>query len=431
MAEKPWYRRRWLRVACVLALAAVAGYGIYWWCSPASVRLVARVPGGNPVACVAGCLVHTGGIAATLVDWRTGKPIWRVPEPSPKRMMTRVGDTTRTSISPDGHTYAAAEVRSGRLRLFIWRDGTLTTDLLLPSLKDNTNVGDPLAGVQALDSGRVFCWQSGYDGLHIYQAAQGRLIARGFLPCHTNRERVPDPGWYRTASTVNMAPDGRLLSFYECLPIISNQPEPRRIYCWTLTVSGTTIHGARLPKVPGSVEAVLLDGGGGYYLDHSRMSISPVAVTAGVPMLRGSYNCANGAAIILADNADLHVVVPAARSQWTFPHPRSLTSLGGMAVTPDGRFAVGYAARPTDPYHYPPPIPWLLDRTNLSIPGKAWIIVIERPGVIRAMLPVRTLKQWEGTPKLDCDSRWCLISPDGHGLVTDNTYMHECVLMRW
>ncbi|MHB9134498.1 MAG: hypothetical protein ACYDBB_25785 [Armatimonadota bacterium] len=416
------WQRRWVRIVCLLTISALLGYGIYRRYSPPSLRLVARVPGSNPVACVAGCLVHTDEITATLVDWHTGKPLWHVSTPLKK---TETGNTSQTSISSDGRTYAAAVVRTGRMRLFIWRDGALTTDLLLPPLKDTIRFDSVAYGVHALENGHVLCWQPGYDGLHIYQASQGRLIARGLLPCPTFREKFSGYAQYPTASWAIMAPDGETIALFECLPM----PSVSSIYCWTLAVTGTTIRGTpHTCFAPGDSIRLLA---GGFYADCTRMSVNPISSKVGA-VYKGWPHCDNGTAVVLGDDTGLQVVIPATQSQWTFPQPTGVMAYYGSSVTPNGRFAVGYVAQTFDPARYPQPLRWALELTHIRMPRKTWLIVAERPGVIRAILPMKPLEfpPVTGTRQRAVMIDRYLISPDGHALITENSD-HECLLMRW
>jgi hypothetical protein len=210
-------------LAAVLLLA-----GLWWWREGHRLRLVGMVPAAKGYWAVTdgGMVVCEAGATSTrfaLYDWATGRARWavRVKAPgyggwystSPSCFVVHhpYRYPLRTwSVSPDGQVLAIVELLGPCRRVRAWREGRLVSDVVVTPPADPER-RLPLFHLQALNSGRVFCYSIlAHDRTDIFGSQVAgpsyliegmRVVAQGRLP-----DALP--------AHISISPDGTAVAWF-------------------------------------------------------------------------------------------------------------------------------------------------------------------------------------------------------------------------
>ncbi len=358
-----------------LGLVLLIG-GIWWWRQPAQYQVVARLSAHDStlLPCTKGFLLRTNAHTFVLYDWH-GRVRWRASTADASGRAT--AGPTEFSVSPDGSFFAAAIVEDGRIHLRSWQEGHALYHGKLP------RTAHERYRVKALDSGRIFAWAYTTPESTALAIAGTRIVARGTLLPHC--VMAPDGGTVvgRQQNGVQYAGvivrDGKI-TITPSLPIdeaVNLDDDP------TLVTQTAAFAGGAVVSRRGTVYR--LDGGMTRGSGWQHATISP-----------------QGTATLQTRGKECRIFLPATGAAWAF----SLEGNLGGDATDDGRYALVWkqVRLPELLVHDEP-------ASGQARVSRFELVLYERPGRVRARLPIRALPQ---------EATW-YPSPDGKAIAFNAT----------
>ncbi|MHB9134632.1 MAG: hypothetical protein ACYDBB_26460 [Armatimonadota bacterium] len=412
-SSHPTRRRWWWVVGLVLLVIA----GVWWWRMPATLRVIARIPKGNPSYedsrwTPLGLLrwTWTKGKDApsqlTQYGW-DGVERWSVQGP------VGVGDMQwrerNLMYSPDGHFITIPLAGDTWVRLLRWHDGKALGEVRVPHVNGRYTF-NVFPSVQVCNSGRTWVYTDGMETCPIW-AVDGRRVAAGRIAASPVKMDPPIYGWYLSA-------DGALLSM---------QPEtsPLFIRFFTLAVEGDRVKAVQISLLR-NARRFSMENGGLVWDGNGNLLRRSGAILNQPGWSSALLNGADGGVLLLTPKARGTAAVAcrlhhlASGGQWEIRSFRP--QVDALCGTADGRFAltrergVQPGLRPF--IHLVSHLPrghtlaWRLVESEQ-------LVLYERPGRPRAVFPISTSTQ--GTEYFDCTlngmpyTGFCSValSPDG------------------
>lgn len=404
----PRRKRRLVRIiTLVLALALVAG-GIWWWLQPRAYHLVGQFRSGDVtiIPCTQGFFLRESLNSFVLRDWRSGKICWQAMSARP------MSAELMYAVSSNGRFFAVLTDYAPHARLQIWDNGTLICDRIMTQL---TSFGNHL---KALDDGRVFVWMS--RRWNYEPTPTPALLLHG--------DQVVASGQVLDSMLAAMSPDGQVmmapygLGFeYAAIRVQGKRIAVAQRYRGNDPINLQVMNGFCLDSNLFAGGILLAKDGALYQAAGKKFVASGWTNESVAPGGKYTYQ---------HRGAQARVYSPVSGDNWTFNVPGR--QQGGDA-TENGRFALAWYHRGTGrrPTPYADGIPWMSNPFS-NYRSRETLALYERPGKLRAILPLR-IHTWWHDPSSPPEAWWWYPSPDGHSIVINiaGNNGSKCLLFRW